>query len=102
MLLLACLMRPIGASVGGLAFCGVALELFGIALTQVARVYMGLSFGGLPANRGVVSSGPFSSVRHPIYFGWLLLSMGYVESYPIARNVLRLADTLPFLVWRIE
>src|SRR5260370_5354600 len=102
MLLLPCLMRPIGASVGGLAFCGVALELFGIALTQVARVYMGRSFGVLPANRGVVSRGPFSSVRHPIYFGWLVLSMGYVLSYPIARNVLLLAVTLPFLVWRIE
>ena len=102
MLFLPCFMRPTGHSAGGLALCGVAFELFGIALTQVSRVYMGRSFGVLPANRGVVSRGPFSSVRHPIYFGWLVLSMGYVLSYPIARNVLLLAVTLPFLVWRIE
>src|SRR5216684_1836968 len=102
MLLLPCLMRPYGPSTGGLAFCGVALELFGIALTQVARVYMGRSFGVLPANRGVVSKGPFSLIRHPIYFGWLVLSIGYAMSYPTARNILLIAITLPFMVWRIE
>lgn len=102
MLLVPCFMRPIDPSSGGLALGGVALELFGIALTQVARVYMGRSFGVLPANRGVVSKGPFSLVRHPIYFGWLVLSIGYAMCYPSARNVLLIATTLPFMVWRIE
>lgn len=102
MLILPCLMRPIGPSAGSLALAGVALEFFGIALTQLARVYMGRSFGVLPANRGVVSSGPFSWVRHPIYFGWIVLSIGYAMSYPSARNVLLIAVTLPFMVWRIE
>ncbi len=102
MLFLPCFMRPIGNSSGGLALSGLTLELFGIALTQVARVYMGRSFGILPANRGVVSKGPFSSIRHPIYFGWLILSLGYVMSYPTARNILLIATTLPFMVWRIQ
>jgi protein-S-isoprenylcysteine O-methyltransferase Ste14 len=102
MLFLPCLMRPIDASSGGLALAGLALELFGIALTQVARVYMGRSFGILPANRGVVSKGPFSLIRHPIYFGWMVLSIGYAMSYPTARNILLILVTLPFMVWRIE
>jgi protein-S-isoprenylcysteine O-methyltransferase Ste14 len=102
MLFLPCFMRPVGASSGGLALAGVALELFGIALTQIARVYMGRSFGVLPANRGVVSKGPFSLIRHPIYFGWLVLSIGYAMSYPTARNILLILVTLPFMVWRIE
>jgi isoprenylcysteine carboxyl methyltransferase (ICMT) family protein YpbQ len=102
MLFLPCFMRPVGNSSGRLALAGVALELFGIALTQVARVYMGRSFGILPANRGVVSKGPFSSIRHPIYFGWLALSIGYAMSYPTARNIVLIASTLPFMVWRIE
>ena len=102
MLFLPCFMRPVGGSSGGAALCGVALELLGIALTQVARVYMGRSFGILPANRGVVSKGPFSSIRHPIYFGWLVLSIGYAMSYPTARNILLIATTLPFMVWRIQ
>jgi steroid 5-alpha reductase family enzyme len=102
MLILPCLMRPIGASAGVLAFAAIVLELFGVALTQVARVYMGRSFGILPANRGIVSKGPFSIVRHPIYIGWLVLSIGYAMSYPTARNVLLIVVTLPFMVWRIE
>jgi protein-S-isoprenylcysteine O-methyltransferase Ste14 len=102
MLVLPCLMRPIGQSAGGLAIAGLVFEFFGIALTQVARVYMGRSFGLLPANRGVVSKGPFSIVRHPIYIGWLVLSIGYAMSYPSARNVLLIVTTLPFMVWRIE
>ncbi len=102
MLFIPTLMRPVDSSSGGLALCGIALELFGIGLTQVARVYMGRSFGILPANRGVVSKGPFSSIRHPIYFGWLVLSIGYAMSYPTMRNIILLAATVPFMVWRIE
>lgn len=102
MLVLPCFMRPVGRSYGVGALCGLALELFGIALTQIARVYMGRSFGVLPANRGVVTKGPFSSIRHPIYFGWLVLSIGYAMSYPTARNILLILVTLPFMVWRIE
>jgi len=102
MLFLPCFMRPVGASSGGLALSGLAFELFGIALTQIARVYMGRSFGILPANRGVVSKGPFSFIRHPIYFGWMVLSIGYAMSYPTARNILLILVTLPFMVWRIE
>jgi protein-S-isoprenylcysteine O-methyltransferase Ste14 len=102
MLILPCLMRPIGQSVGGFAFAGLMLEFFGVAITQIARVYMGRSFGILPANRGVVSKGPFSIVRHPIYIGWLVLSIGYAMSYPSARNLALIVITLPFMVWRIE
>ena len=102
MLLLPCLMRPISPSTGGVELTGLMLELFGITLTQVARVYMGRSFGVLPANRGVVSKGPFSWVRHPIYFGWLILATGYAVSYPTPRNIIVVASTLPFMVWRIE
>ena len=102
MLLLPCLMRPIAPSSGAVAMIGLLLELLGITLTQVARVYMGRSFGVLPANRGVVSNGPFSWVRHPIYFGWLILATGYAVSYPVPRNIFVVAMTLPFMVWRIE
>ena len=102
MLILPCLMRPTNPSTGALATSGLIFELFGIVLSQVARVYMGRSFGVLPANRGIVSKGPFRWVRHPIYFGWLILSIGYAMSYPNARNIILIATTLPFMVWRID
>jgi protein-S-isoprenylcysteine O-methyltransferase Ste14 len=102
MLILPCLMRPIGTSTGALATAGLIFELSGVVLTQVARVYMGRSFGILPANRGIVSNGPFRWVRHPIYFGWLILSIGYAMSFASERNVILIAMTLPFMVWRIS
>jgi isoprenylcysteine carboxyl methyltransferase (ICMT) family protein YpbQ len=102
MLIIPCFMRPIGQSSGALATSGLVFELFGVAVTQVARVYMGRSFGVLPANRGIVSKGPFRWVRHPIYFGWLMLSIGYAMSYPNERNIMLIVATLPFMVWRID
>lgn len=102
MLLLPALMRPESQSIGLLAIGGIALELFGVLLTQVARLYMGRSFGILPANRGIVSKGPFASVRHPIYIGWLILAIGYAMSYPSARNIILVIATVPFMFWRIE
>jgi protein-S-isoprenylcysteine O-methyltransferase Ste14 len=102
MLFLPCLMRPTNPPLGALATTGLLFELFGVALTQVARVYMGRSFGLIPANRGIVSRGPFRWVRHPIYFGWIILSLGYAMSFASERNILLLALTLPFLVWRID
>ncbi|MGA7871142.1 MAG: isoprenylcysteine carboxylmethyltransferase family protein [Candidatus Binatus sp.] len=102
MLILPCFMRPSDLATGALATTGLLFELFGVVLTQVARVYMGRSFGVLPANRGIVSKGPFRWVRHPIYFGWLMLSIGYAMSYANGRNIMLVVVTLPFMVWRIE
>jgi protein-S-isoprenylcysteine O-methyltransferase Ste14 len=102
MLLLPCLMIPTNRSQGAIALAGVMLELLGVILTQVARVYMGRRFGILPANRGVVSRGPFAAVRHPIYIGWLALAVGYALLYPSPRNVALILSTIPFMVWRIK
>jgi protein-S-isoprenylcysteine O-methyltransferase Ste14 len=102
MLVIPCLMRPTDLSDGLLGVVGSGFELFGIVLTVVARLYMGRSFGILPANRGIVSNGPFTIVRHPVYIGWLILSIGYALVYPSALNVLLVVVTLPFMVWRIE
>jgi protein-S-isoprenylcysteine O-methyltransferase Ste14 len=102
MLILPSFMRPIDRSTGALATFGLVFELIGVILTQVARVYMGRSFGILPANRGIVSKGPFRWVRHPIYLGWLILSIGYAMSYANPRNTILIVATLPFMVWRID
>ncbi|MGD0120856.1 MAG: isoprenylcysteine carboxylmethyltransferase family protein [Candidatus Binatus sp.] len=102
MLFLPCLMRSTTPSIGMLATIGLVLELLGVALTQVARIYMGRRFGILPANRGIVSKGPFRWVRHPIYFGWFLLSIGYAMSFPSERNIMLLVVSIPLTIWRID
>ncbi len=102
MLILPCFMRPTNLSTGALATTGLIFELFGVVLSQVARVYMGRSFGVLPANRGIVSKGPFRWIRHPTYLGWLILSIGYAMSYANGRNIILIVATLPFMFWRID
>src|SRR6266849_5366427 len=82
--------------------CRHPRQLFGVVLSQVGRLYMGRSFGLLPANRGVITTGPFRLVRHPIYLGWFILTVGYVMAYPNALNALAVICTLPFMMWRID
>jgi protein-S-isoprenylcysteine O-methyltransferase Ste14 len=102
MLVLPCMMRPTTPSTGLLALVGIALELVGVTARLVARIYMGQHFGLLPANRGIVTRGPFEIVRHPIYLGWLTMCAGYALSFPSARNAVLIAVALPFTMWRIE
>ncbi len=41
-----------------------------------AKVVLGRSFGLLPAQRGLVMTGPYRLIRHPIYFGYLIGHIG--------------------------
>ena len=77
------------------------IEFAGVILGRTARAYMGRSFGLLPANRGVARTGPFRLVRHSVYLGWLILTLGYAIVYPSGRYVLIALAVLPFLTWRI-
>jgi protein-S-isoprenylcysteine O-methyltransferase Ste14 len=102
MMTIPALMRP-GISATGLLFdLAIAIELIGIAFTQISRIYLGRRFGLLPANRGIVSGGPFRWMRHPIYSGWLVLTIGFLMAYPTPRNIGMLFLSLPFLVWRMD
>jgi protein-S-isoprenylcysteine O-methyltransferase Ste14 len=102
MMTIPALMRPGAATSGLLQDLAIVIELIGIAFTQVSRLYLGRRFGLLPANRGIVSKGPFRLVRHPVYSGWLVLTIGFLMAYPTPRNVGILILSLPFLVWRME
>jgi protein-S-isoprenylcysteine O-methyltransferase Ste14 len=44
----------------------------------------------MPANRGVVSSGLYRLVRHPIYMGYLITHAGFVLANPTIWNVMTL------------
>jgi protein-S-isoprenylcysteine O-methyltransferase Ste14 len=100
-LLLSALVRPAPASVGVVASIAILMEVCGLLLSEVARIYMGRSFGILPGNRGIVTKGPFRIVRHPVYAGWFLLAIGYFLAYPSWINVLIVSVASPFMLWRI-
>ena len=62
----------------------------GLAVVVVAKGALGRSFGLLPANRGVVSSGVYRVVRHPIYLGYLLTHVAFLTANPSWWNVVAL------------
>jgi protein-S-isoprenylcysteine O-methyltransferase Ste14 len=96
------LIKPLAVATGLLVAVGLAIECFGVIVSECSRIYLGRRFGFLPANRGIVASGPFGIVRHPIYSGWFVLTLGLVMAYPTLHNALMLAMTVPVMIMRID
>jgi protein-S-isoprenylcysteine O-methyltransferase Ste14 len=95
----AALTRPTPA---GMATVAVVFQSSGLVLMQVADLCLGRHFGLLPANRGLVTRGPFRLIRHPVYAAWLVYAFGTLMVVPTINNLALLALTIPFMVWRIN
>ena len=65
----------------------VAVSAAGLAVVIAGKMSLGRSFGLIPANRGVVSSGLYRLVRHPIYMGYLVTHAAFVAANPSAWNI---------------
>jgi protein-S-isoprenylcysteine O-methyltransferase Ste14 len=94
------LVRPTGGGAVADA-AGFALQLAGTGFQLYGKVVLGRSFGIVAANRGVVSSGPYRLVRHPIYLGYLVTHAGFLLSNPSLRNVAIYAAAYVFQFARI-
>ena len=70
----------------------VAISAAGLAIVIAGKVTLGRSFGLMPANRGIVSSGVYRIVRHPIYLGYLITHAAYLASMPSAWSVVTLVS----------
>lgn len=57
---------------------GAAFQLASLGWVLVSKIVLGRSFGLLPAQRGIVLTGPYCLVRHPIYFGYLTGHIGFL------------------------
>jgi len=93
------LLRPGGAAIASDQVTAM-VSAVGFAIIVYGKISLGRSFGLIPANRGVVTAGPYAVVRHPIYSGYLTTHLAFVAAYPTALNVaiILLADGA--LVWR--
>jgi protein-S-isoprenylcysteine O-methyltransferase Ste14 len=56
---------------------GLALIILAAGLSLVSLLTMGRLFGVRPALRGLVTSGPYKLVRHPIYLSYVIADIGY-------------------------
>jgi protein-S-isoprenylcysteine O-methyltransferase Ste14 len=59
----------------------------GLLVVIGGKISLGRSFGLIPANRGIVSSGLYRLVRHPIYLGYLITHIAFVVANPTLWNV---------------
>jgi protein-S-isoprenylcysteine O-methyltransferase Ste14 len=77
------------AAVAALApeFVTVLLSCVGLAFVIAGKITLGRSFALLPANRGIVSTGLYRFVRHPIYMGYLVTHVAFLIASPSLWNI---------------
>jgi protein-S-isoprenylcysteine O-methyltransferase Ste14 len=71
------LLRPSGLHPAWGLIAGLTLQILGLSLWAIAFVKLGRSFGLVAADRGLVTTGPYTFVRHPLYGSYLLAQLGY-------------------------
>lgn len=84
------LVRPVAASQLVPDVYTAAVSICGLAFLIGGKLSLGRSFGLMPANRGIVCSGVYRVVRHPIYAGYLVTHLGFLAAHPSARNIVLL------------
>jgi protein-S-isoprenylcysteine O-methyltransferase Ste14 len=94
------LVRP--ATTTALAPEAATVLLSGVGLSVVigGKLSLGRSFGLMPANRGIVSTGLYRVVRHPIYLGYLITHIGFFAANPTPWNAVILICADLALMWR--
>jgi protein-S-isoprenylcysteine O-methyltransferase Ste14 len=93
----ASLLRPGGPHSGWLDAGGVAIQVVGIVIGVVSLATLGRSLGLVPAHRGLVTSGVYRFLRHPLYVSYVVAELGYLVQSPRLWNVAVLA-----VVWTCQ
>jgi protein-S-isoprenylcysteine O-methyltransferase Ste14 len=94
------LVRPASVAPLSAEALTVGLSAVGLLIVIGGKVSLGRSFGLMPANRGVVSSGLYRLVRHPIYMGYLITHVGFLLANPTPWNISILLTADLVLMWR--
>jgi len=89
--------------VGPLAAVGAVLCVLGIGIAVWARVYLGRNWSPAPAlkhGHELVTSGPYTLVRHPIYTGVILAVLGSTLASPQWLIIFFLITGM--FIWRVH
>jgi protein-S-isoprenylcysteine O-methyltransferase Ste14 len=93
-------MRPV--RLDAIRVAGLVLAIAGFALLTIARAQLGTSFSVRPQARGLVTTGLYSRIRHPIYvFGTLCLD-GVALLVGMPKLLLLFVVLLPVQVMRMR
>jgi protein-S-isoprenylcysteine O-methyltransferase Ste14 len=95
------LLRPSGYHPTWGGPVGLSLQLIGLALWTWAFANLARSYGIVPADRGLITSGPYALVRHPLYAAYMVGGAGYLIQSLSFRNVLVDAVTVGLQLARI-
>jgi protein-S-isoprenylcysteine O-methyltransferase Ste14 len=77
------------------------LQIAGVVIQVSAKISLRRSFGILPANRGVVVSGPYRFARHPIYLGYFVNQIGFLSSNFGVQNLVVLSLLWVLQIYRV-
>ena len=80
---------------------GLLVAIFGAIMALISFVYLRRSFAIMPAVRTVVTGGPYRTVRHTLYLGEFIYTLGRLLAFSLVSMALILVSAI-FLVLRIQ
>jgi protein-S-isoprenylcysteine O-methyltransferase Ste14 len=95
---------PAGFTALLLALSGSLLALAGAALVVICHAQLGAAWSFVPKadqSTGLITTGPYRLVRHPIYLGVALLALGEAFAFGNCPGFfIALSGIVPTLAWR--
>lgn len=84
---------------------GAVLAITGLALTLWARITLGKYWSRIVAvkeDHKLVQSGPYWTIRHPLYTGLLAASLGTAMAFGLWRTLIAVALLWSAFIWRAQ
>lgn len=97
--------NPILVPIGALEFMipvGVLLNLIGHGLSIAGVLNLRQSFGIVTKVNEIITTGLYGMVRHPIYFGYLVMTAGFILMTPRLVHVIAYVLAVLLQVWRAQ
>lgn len=96
----AMMLRSQATAQGTLLYISGILQIIGIVGILFSLVSLGRSFGIIPSNRQIKSSGAYRLIRHPLYTSELIFYFGFLMGNFTPRNIILVLFIVGGQLWR--